>query len=67
MQKEPKDCMVVTLRSGKELDERRVERKNIEEEKQVEIGENMSRIVQKLQRRRSEHNCIPSSREGRKE
>ena len=39
MQKEPKDCMVVTLRSGKELDERRVERKNTEEEKQAEIGE----------------------------
>ena len=30
--------MVVTLRSGKELDERRVERKNAEEEKQAEIG-----------------------------
>ena len=33
MQKEPKDCMIVTLRSGRELDERRVERKNTEEEK----------------------------------
>ena len=39
MQKEPKDCMLVTLRSGRELDERRVERKNIEEEKQDEIRE----------------------------
>ena len=39
MQKEPKDCMAVTLRSGRELDERRVERKNTEEEKQAEIGE----------------------------
>ena len=39
MQKEPKYCMAVTLRSGKELDERRVERKNTDEEKQVEIGE----------------------------
>ena len=39
MQKDPKDCMVVTLRSGRELYERRVERKNTEEEKQVEIGE----------------------------
>ena len=39
MQKEPKDCMAVTLRSGRKLDERRVERKNNEEEKQDEIGE----------------------------
>ena len=31
MQKETKDCMEVTLRSGRELDERRVERKNAEE------------------------------------
>ena len=31
--------MAVTLRSGRELDERRVERKNTEEEKQAEIGE----------------------------
>ena len=37
MQKEPKDCMVVTLRSGRELDEKRVERKNTDEEKQVKI------------------------------
>ena len=39
MQKELKDCMVVNLRSGRELDEKRVERKNTEEEKQAEIGE----------------------------
>ena len=31
--KNPKDCMAVTLRSGRELDERRVERTNSEEEK----------------------------------
>ena len=39
MQKEPKDCMAVNLRSGKELDEKRVERKNIEGEKQAKIEE----------------------------
>ena len=39
MQKEPKDCMVETLRSGKELDERRIETKNTDKEKQAEIGE----------------------------
>ena len=39
MKKEPKDCMAATLRSGRELDERRIERKNTDEEKQAEIGE----------------------------
>ena len=39
MQKEPKDCMAMTLRSGRELDERRLERKNTEDEKQVEFGQ----------------------------
>ena len=41
MQKKPKDCMPVILRSGKELDERRSEKKDIEEEKQAEIGEEL--------------------------
>ena len=39
MKKKPKDCMVVTLRSGRELDERIVKSKNTEEDKQAEIGE----------------------------
>ena len=39
MQKEPKDCMTMILRSGRELDERRVERKNTKKKKQYEIGE----------------------------
>ena len=39
--KNPKDCMVVILRSGREIDERRGEKKDIEEEKQVEIGEEL--------------------------
>ena len=48
MHKEPKDCMAVTLRSGKELDERRVERKKTEEKKQAEIGGEHDKTVQKL-------------------
>ena len=36
--KNPKDCMVVTLRSGKELEERRNEKKKTEEQKHTEIG-----------------------------
>ena len=51
MQKEHKDCMAVTLRSGRELDERRVERKNTEEEIQAKIGEkheqNSSEAIEK--------------------
>ena len=31
--KNPKDCMAVTLRSGRELEEKRVEKKDTEEEK----------------------------------
>ena len=37
--KNPKDYMVVTLRSGRELEERRVEKKDTEEKKHVEIGD----------------------------
>ena len=51
MQKEPKDCMAVNLRSGRELDERRVETKNTEDEKQAKIGEeheqNISEAIEK--------------------
>ena len=39
--KNPKDCMEVILRSGRALDERRVEKRYIKEEKQVEIGEEL--------------------------
>ena len=37
--KNPKDCMEITLRSGRELEEKRVEKKDTKEEKYVEIGE----------------------------
>ena len=37
--KNPKHCMAVTLRSGRELEERRVEKKDTEEKKHTEIGE----------------------------
>ena len=36
-----KDCMAVILRSGRELDERRVGKRDIEEEKQAKIGEEL--------------------------
>ena len=39
--KNMKDCMVVTLRSGRELEDRRNEKKETEEEKHVEIGEEL--------------------------
>ena len=37
--KNPKDYMAVIMRSGRELDERRGEKRDTEEEKQAEIGE----------------------------
>ena len=39
IRKDPRDCMTVTLRSGRELEERRVEKKDTEEENYEEIGE----------------------------
>ena len=37
--KNSRDCMVVALRSGRELEERRKENKDIEEEQYADIGE----------------------------
>ena len=37
--KNPRDCMAVTLRSGRVLEERRNEKKDTEEEKYADIGE----------------------------
>ena len=37
--KDPRDCMSVTLRSGRELKERRVEKNDTEEENYAKIGE----------------------------
>ena len=41
IRKNPNDCMVVTLRSSRELEERRNEKKETEEEKHEEIGEEL--------------------------
>ena len=39
--KNPRDCMTLMLRSGRELDERRGEKKDTREERQAEIGEEL--------------------------
>ena len=39
--KNKKDCLAVMLRSGKELDEKGVEKKDTEKEKHIEMGEEM--------------------------
>ena len=39
--KNPKDCMEITLRSGKELEEKRNEKKETKKEKHAEIGEEL--------------------------
>ena len=58
--KNPKDYMAVILRSGIELDERRGEKKDIEEEKQAEIGEELkqhnSRTTEKKKTREMQPN-----------
>ena len=66
MQKEPKDCMAVTLRSGRELDERRVESKNTEEEKQVKIGEEHEQNCSKATEKENSAKLHPKQ-QGRKE
>ena len=43
--KNPKDYMAVILRSGKELDERRVKKRDTKEEKQAEIGEELEQHI----------------------
>ena len=43
VQKKPKDCMAVILRSGRVIDERRSEKKDTKEDKQVEIGEELEK------------------------
>ena len=39
--KNPRDCMELMLRSGKELDERRGEKRDTEEEKQAKIRDEL--------------------------
>ena len=43
-----KDCRVVTLRSGRGLEERRNENKKIEEEKHAEIGEEIKQYSSEI-------------------
>ena len=46
--KNPKDCMAVTLRSGRGLEERRDEKKKTEEEKHAEIGEEIKQYSSEI-------------------
>ena len=39
--KNPKDCLVVTLRSGRELEEKINKKKETEEEKHAQVGEEL--------------------------
>ena len=54
--KNPKDYMVVTLRSGREVEGRKEEEKKTEEEKE-EIGEELSSTVQKWLKKREVQKC----------
>ena len=57
-----KDCMVVTLRSGRELEERRNEKKETKEEKHTEIGEELKQKVQKLLKKIEQQKYSKSSK-----
>ena len=46
--KNPKDCMAVTLRSSGVLEERRNEKKKIEEEKHTEIGKAIKQNISEI-------------------
>ena len=47
IRKNPRDCMEVNLRSGKELEERRNEKKDTEEEKYADIREHFKQHIPK--------------------
>ena len=46
--KNPKDCMVVTLRSGKEIESRKEKEKKIEREEKEEIGRELKQYSSKV-------------------
>ena len=55
--------MAVTLMSGKELEERRNEKKKTEEEKHTKIGEELKQYtVQSLLKKREQQKCSKSSK-----
>ena len=45
IRKDPRDCMAINLRSGRELEEKRVEKKDIEKENYAEIGEEFKQHI----------------------
>ena len=64
--KNPKDCMAVIMRSGREIDERRVKKKNTKEEKQAGIGEELEQHSLETIEKKKQHKCSLSSRGRRK-
>ena len=57
--KNPKDCIVVTLRSGREIEGIKEEEKKTEEEKE-EIGEELKQYNSKWLKKREVQKCIKS-------
>ena len=64
--KNPKDCMTVILRSGRVLDERRVEKRDTEKKKQSEIEEELEQYSSETTGKRKQQKYCPSSRGRRK-
>ena len=60
--KDPRECMEVLLRSGRELGERRVEKKDTEEENYAEIREEFNQHISKTTEEEKTTKCSQSNR-----
>ena len=58
----PSDCLVVTLRSGRELEDRRNEKKTLRKKNMQTLGNTLRSIAQRLQRKRKQQRCSQSKR-----
>ena len=60
--KNPKDCMAISLRSGRELEERIIEKKETKKEKHIEIGEELKQQSLKLLKKTKQQKYSKSSK-----
>ena len=63
----PRDCMELKLRSGKELDESRGEKRDTEEEEQAEIGEELKQHSSRTTEKKKTTEMQPNKQGKKKE
>ena len=66
VQKKPKDCMAVILRSDKDLDKKRSEKKNTDEEWKIETGEELEQHSSETTKKKKTTEMQPN-KQGKKE